>query len=329
MRRTAYAVVAAAVSLGAAPGASARIVATKGFGPGAGRIVIAHSDGSHLHRLAQGDDAQIAPNGKLVEVTNVDPGQQGTHPRVMVYRAAGGKPLFVIRRHLSLAWSADSTKLVGAETVNVTDERLVVVDAKTGARKGFLTGELGDATFSPDAKQIAFVRYDIGDDIGGTLQVIDLATRTVRTLAQHASTTIWGPGGIAFATLSGNSYRFSNISLIQGDGSGFRRLTHVAPRKASGFFPVDWSADGKRLLASYYDQNEPISYAIDAVNGGARRILRGVTPDALSDDGRSVIGHTGNPFCCSAAPINIVRVPWKGGKPHVLIRKAFDGSSSD
>ena len=41
MRRTAYAVVVAAVALGAAPVASARIVATKGFGPGAGRIVIA------------------------------------------------------------------------------------------------------------------------------------------------------------------------------------------------------------------------------------------------------------------------------------------------
>lgn len=318
---------AALVAPGAAP---ARIVATKGFGPGAGRIVIARSDGSHVHRLAEGDEAHIAPNGKLVAVTNYDPGQQGTHPRVMVYRATGGKPLFVIRKRIfPLAWSPDSRRLVGSEQHGISTQHLVVIDAVTGTRTTLLTAELGEAAFSPDSEQIAFVRYDIGDDIGGTLQVIDRATRTIRTLAQHASTAIWGPGGIAFATLSGNLYRFSNISLIQADGSGFRKLTHVAPRKASGFFPVDWSADGKRLLASYYDQNEPISYAIDTVNGGTRRIVRGVTPDALSDDGRSVIGHTGNPFCCSARPINVVRVPWKGGKPHILIRKAFDASSSD
>jgi hypothetical protein len=330
MRRTACAVVVAAVALGAAPIASARIVATKGFGPGVGRIVIAHGDGSHVHRLAQGDRAQIAPNGKLVQVSNYDPGQQATHPRVMVYRARGGKPLFVIREDISpISWSPDSTKLAGAERNGVGSQRLVVIDAETGARTTLLTGELGEVAFAPDAKQLAFVRYDIGDDIGGTLQVIDLATRTVRTLAQHASTTIWGARGIAFATLSSNSYRFSNISLIQADGSGFRKLTHVAPRKASGFFPVDWSADGKRLLASYYAQNEPVSYAIDVVNGGGRRIVSGVTPDALSDDGRFVIGHTGNPFCCSADPINVVRVPWNGGKPQILIRKAFRASSND
>ncbi len=325
-----YVVAAVVAGLVAAPAAPARLVATKGFFPGAGRIVIARSDGSHVHRLAQGDDAQIAPNGKLVEVSNFDPGQQGTHPRVLVYRARGGKPLFVIRRPISgIEWSADSTLLVGVESVGVTQDRLVVIDAETGVRTTLLTGDFDAPTFSPDATQVAFTSFGPGSNVGGTLQVVDLATRAVRTLAEHASQPLWGPRGIAFSTLSFNSYRFANLSLIQPDGSGFRRLTHVAPRKASGWFAVDWSGDGRRLLASYHNQVTPISYAIDAVNGGARVIARRVDPRALSRDGRTVIGGTGNPFCCSADPINVVRVPWNGGKPHILIRKAFDASSSD
>ena len=72
----------------------------------------------------------------------------------------------------------------------------------------------------------------------------------------------------------------------------------------------------------------PITYAIDPVKGGARRLVRGVYPEALSGDGRRVVGGTGNPFCCTADPINVVRVPWKGGKPQILIRKAFRASSS-
>jgi hypothetical protein len=323
------AVLGTALAIVGVPSASARLVATKGFGPGAGHIVIARGDGRHVHRLAEGDEAQIAPNGRLVEVTNFDPGQQGTHPRVMVYRARGGKPLFTIRRHIfPIAWSPDSTMLAGTESVGVTRDRLVVIDATTGARTTLLTGDFAAVTFSPDSAQVAYTSFGPGSDVGGTLQVIDLATLTVRTLAEHASQPVWGPGGIAFATLAHNSYRFANISLIQPDGSGLRRLTHAAPRQASGFFPIDWSADGRRLLASYFGAGRPRAYGIDVVHGGARLIAR-VEPQALSRDGRVVIGQTGNPFCCSAGPINVVRLPWTGGKPHILIRKAFDASSSD
>jgi len=140
---------------------------------------------------------------------------------------------------------------------------------------------------------------------------------------------VWGPNEIAFSTLSSNSYRFANISAIRPDGTGLRRLTHVAPRKTSGFSPVAWSDDGRRLLAGYYREGIPITYAIDAVHGGARVLARRVAPAALSHDGRVVIGETGNPFCCTNDPINVVRLPWTGGKPHILIKKAFGASSND
>jgi WD40 repeat protein len=321
-------VLAALIAPTAAP---ARLTAVKGFGPGDGHVVIAGSDGRHVHRLAQGDSAQISPNGKWVAILDADPGQQNFHPRLKVYRARGGKPLFVIRRGYGpLSWSADSTKLVGAETKGFsTIAHLVVIDARTGKRTTFLKGDLSSTTFSPDGSQVAYIRYDLGGNIGGTLQVIDLGSRVVRTLADRVGGLTWGPNEIAFTTLSSNSYRFSNIAAIKPDGTGLRRLTNVAPRKTSGFYPVDWSADGRRLLAGYYDQGIPRTYAIDPINGGVRLIARRVAPAALSRDGRTVIGETGNPFCCSNDPINVVRVPWNGGKPHVLIGKAFGASSSD
>ena len=48
-------------------------------------------------------------------------------------------------------------------------------------------------------------------------------------------------------------------------------------------------------------------------------IARGVYPQALSRDGRRVIGETGKAFCCLAHPINVVRLQWNGGQaahPH-------------
>ena len=330
LSRYATATVLAAILI-APTAAPARLTAIKGFGPGDGRVVIARSDGTHVHRLAEGDSAQISPNGRYVAVQNSDPGQQIFHPRLMVYRAGGGAPLFVVRRSYgSIAWSPDSQKLVGAERKGFSlTQHLVVIDAKTGARTTLLKGELGSAAFSPDGSQVAFDRYDIGGDIGGTLQVIDLASRTIRTLADRVGQFAWGPSEIAFSTLSSNSYRFANLAAIKPDGTGLRRLTHVAPRKTSGFSPVAWSDDGRRLLAGYYREGIPITYAIDAVHGGARVLARRVAPAALSHDGRVVIGETGNPFCCTNDPINVVRLPWTGGKPHILIKKAFGASSND
>jgi hypothetical protein len=71
-----------------------------------------------------------------------------------------------------------------------------------------------------------------------------------------------------------------------------------------------------------------LSFDIDAVNGGKRLIARGVEPQALTRDGRGVIGETGNPFCCGDDPVNVVRVPWRGGKRRILLHRAFSASFS-
>jgi hypothetical protein len=329
MRRAACAVLAVATALVASPAAPARVTGTAGFFPGGGKIVIAHNDGSHRRVLARGDLSWISPDGSRVAVMDWDRGQQGTHPRLKMLRAAGGPPAFVIRADLYPAvWSPDSTKLVAA----VRDQRLVLIDATTGAVTTLATGSFGEKSFSPDSSKVAVLHYGNGPTQGGAaLEVIDVATHSVQTIRRHVASPLWGPQAIAFADITrrhGNTVQ--NIATIQPDGTGFRRLTHIGPTTDfSGHFPQDWSADGRRLLTSFIGGTDALerAYGVDAVHGGAHLIARDFSPTALSRDGRFVIGNTGNPFCCSAAPVNVVRVPWRrDGKRRMLLHHAFSAS---
>ncbi len=94
--------------------------------------------------------------------------------------------------------------------------------------------------------------------------------------------------------------------------------------------PLAWSADGRRLLTSAkgLDGYWLNTYGVDAVRGGARLIARGVMPTAFSRDGRHIIGQKGDVSTTGFRYGTIVRVPWSGGKPRVLLRRALDASYS-
>jgi hypothetical protein len=326
--------VAAAVlttALVSVPAAGARLTATTGFEPGNGRIVVARDDGSHRRVLASGDVSWISPNGKLVAVADGDPGQQGTNPRLKLYRATGGPPRFVIRKNLwPAAWSPDSKTIVAPDN---TDDRLVLIDVATGAQTTLADGNFDWASVSPDSTQVAAVRYS--DDIAGesSLVVIDLATRTSRTIrSRDVGRPVWGPSGIVFATISRRrGHMFQNIATINTDGTGFRQLTHFdTPTRSepTGVYPVSVSGDGRRVLGSWLGLRAR-TYVVDLERGGARLVARGVAPVAFTRNGRHVIGETGNPFCCTADPINVVRVRIDGGKKRIVLRRAFAASMSE
>ena len=326
--------VAAAVlttALVSAPAAGARLSATTGFEPGNGRIVVARDDGSHRRVLASGDQSWISPDGKLVAVHDADPGQQGSNPRLKLYRATGGSPLFVIRENLWPAvWSPDSKTIVAPDNSN---DRLVLIDAATGTETTLADGNFDWTAVSPDSTQVAAVRYSGEYGSVWALVVIDLATRTSRTIrSRNAGRPLWGASGIVFGTISRRrGHMFENIATINSDGTGFRQLTHFdtpTESEPSGVYPKDVSGDGRRLLASRLGIRAG-TYVVDLERGGARLVARGVEPVAFTRNGRHMIGETGNPFCCTADPINVVRVPIAGGKPRILLRKAFAATMSE
>jgi hypothetical protein len=68
------------------------------------------------------------------------------------------------------------------------------------------------------------------------------------------------------------------------------------------------------------------AYAVDLSNGRLRKIADIKSADAISRDGQFVVGATGDATTTGVARSNIVRVPWAGGTPRVLIRGAWIAS---
>jgi hypothetical protein len=330
----------ALATLALAPAASATLTATVGrdLDVEAGqRIVIAENDGTQRRTLTTGEHSEISPDGTRVAVIDYDIRNfELVATTLKVLPVAGGPATLTIPADdlYLIGWSPDSATLLMGVTGN---DRLLAIDAATGQQTELLalgTGTFGRVSLSPDMTRLAYVQYpDRPVRRGGTLKVLDLAARTTTTLRRHVDGVVWGPRAIAFGMLTRRRGEVvSDIARIEPEGTGFRRLTRIRPTQIYfGLSPSAWSADGRRLLTSVrgidgYWRN---TYGVDAVDGGARLIARGVEPTAFSRDGRFIIGQTGDVECCGFRHSDIVRVPWKrGGKQRVLIRHAMNASYS-
>ncbi len=327
-----------AASLGA-PGTT--LLTVSRFGKGAAenrpaKIVIARADGSGSRVLTTGWLSYVSPDGSQVAVVDSDMNWY-TNQRLELYAPAGGAPTRVIDLGCThLYWSPDSTKLACVEhsTAAGKPTRLVLIDATSGAKTPLATGFFHpQLSFSPDSAGLAYVQNptETFNSARGKLKVIDLATRSVRTIRTGAvSAPAWGPTEIAFATAKRRGRNSTyDTAVVKPDGNGFRWLTRFRPtRDLWGPYPVAWSADGRRLLAGMRGMDAwtvQETYAIDAIRGGSRLIAHGVSPTALSRDGRYVVGQTWAEGTHRASS-TIVRVPWTGGKKRVLLRQAVEPS---
>jgi hypothetical protein len=319
--------------------AGAKLTASR-FGKGAAenlpaKIVLAQADGSASRIVTKAWFSFVSPDGSQVAVVDSDVNWY-TDTRLELFPSAGGTstgavPIDCIR----LYWSPDSSKLACIRFNAAGPSALLLIDAATLAvttlAKGFFDTQV---SFSPDSTQLAYVQLPKATYVStrAKLKVIDLATQAVKTVRSGGvAAPAWGPTQIAFATLKPRGRHLTfNVAAIRPDGSGFRRLTRFRPNaQLYGPTPVAWSSNGKRLLAGMegldaWTQRE--AYAVNAVHGGLRLIAHRVSPSALSLDGRYVIGQTGDAETTGLAGSNVVRVPWAGGKKHVLLHQAVEAS---
>jgi Tol biopolymer transport system component len=329
MPRVLVVLIASAALLAAPAAASATLVFGKQPSRGQPSIWAANDDGSGAVKLATGYyQPSISPDGTTVAALRQT--RSGAN-RLYVLPAAGGAPRRLLGNagFATVAWSPDSST-IAAET----GRRLMIVNVATGAVAALATGVFSGSppSFSPAGNLIAYSsavssRVNAATDVY-TVPVAGGAPTRLTTDGQSSSP-VWGPTQIAYSRgpFRRNDAPRLNIWLMNPDGSGQQRLTHVrVPTLLSGLSPVQWSANGGQLLANFNGQDTSQAYAVNPATGAAEDLgakpFDGTSAGAISRDGTTVLAQTGGlegPDPNQA----VVTIPFTGGAPTVLVRRGI------
>ena len=327
-RRTITTLLGATIALLAASPAHATLVYNKAKKNGLPRVFVADNDGKNAHRLGVGFSPTVSSDGRWVAWI------AGNDSDVVKLRLADrSRPAREIKPAGDvvgdLQFSPDAKWLgIDAGTrlwvYNIHDRESV--KAASGNIRGF--------SYSPDSKSVVFGTCGRNDafDAPADLYAFEIATkqRTRITRDRKSLNPLWGASGIVHdrqKPRQGDAPTY-NLFEIQPDGGSLRRITSLKITPLlSGLVPLELSADGKRLIAELIGQDTSAGYAVNPRTGSVRpftpgRFENGFVAANLTADGNTVLGHTGGPDPTNRH--NVVTMPYGGGKPKVLVRKAYD-----
>ncbi len=299
-------------------------------------VWIARDDGSAPRRLASGYCPRISPSGRTVVYERAGTRATRFTGSLMEVPARGGAPSVLVSRWrcaTSLAWSPDSRTLA-----TVAGRRLVLVDVASGVARTVATGAFFGVSFSPAGTKIVYAR---AARRGFPLSGADLYTARVGggpprriTRGGRSVDPVWGPAAIVLAgerrARRRNDVPKRDLYLVNPDGSGLRRLTRTQPPfQLAGLTAIEWSADGRRLLAELGGEDTNFAETVDASTGRVRNVghsrpgAPGIQGFRLSRDGRTILATTGLGYD-PAPPHDVITIPYGGGRPTVLARHAYD-----
>jgi Tol biopolymer transport system component len=316
--------IAAAAWLAAFPAAAgAALVYVKGPNSGHPVVWAARDDGTAPRRIATGSLPVISPDGKWVAWRDFA-------NNAVRLRKVRGRNVRKIAKSLSIgavAFSPDSKRLGMA-----LRRRLIVYDIAARASATVARGFINGFSFSPDSASLVYGTSgrDEAFDAPSDLYALELnSDNKMRVTRDRKSLNpLWGPNGeIVFdrqTRREGDAPRY-NLFGIHPDGGALRRITALRiPPLLSGLVPLEMSADGGRLLADFTGQDTSVGFAVNPRTGRTRALSKnmetGFMATDLSADGRKVLGQTGG--ADPANRHNVVTVPYAGGKPTVLVRRA-------
>ena len=322
---------ASAGGLAAASPYSQRLIAfEKGGSRGPASVWVARLDGSHARRHGTGGQPLVSPDGTIVAADDfADPDQ------LILYSAFGG-----VRERVklgsyatSLAFSPDSRYLLVAlagNGVKGTGGGLMVLDTSTGKRTVIVSGTIYGASFAPGSSDRIVYAKAASQAIRAPVNLEEIAVdgrQAARITSDgHSLWPVWGAKGIVFDR---ERYRGEQAApayqlWLMHDGHA-RQLTHQkVPALLDGLVPLQFSADGNRLVAEYEGEDTSWAYAVQLDPLKVRQVViagNGVQGHAISANGRSLLVDSGELF----NPPNrgeVQTVPFGGGKARKLVAGA-------
>ena len=323
-RRTKTMLLAAACALLVSAPAEAGLVYVTDPGADDAHVWVARDDGTQARRIGSGHSPKISPDGRWVAWV-----KDGSPDQVMMRLADRSRKARVVARSSAIAdlqFSPDS-KLLGL----VVGRRLFVYDIRERDEVKAASGSIRGFSFSPDSGSVAFGTAGTSgaSDAPSDLYSFSLEdeVRNRITRDRKSLNPLWGPAGIVHDRMRvrGGDAPSYNVFTIKPDGGSLRRITTLRiPGLMSGLVPLEQSADGRRLLANFVGQDTQVAFRVNLVNGKAKALdddfENGLVGFDLTADGRTVLGHTGGPD--PTARHDVVTVPYAGGDPEVLVRRA-------
>jgi Tol biopolymer transport system component len=327
------------VAMAVPAAAHATLTYTKGFNKP--KVYVAENSGKGARSIGPGSNSRISPNGEWIVYER----RTGENAEMRLYSVESGKSERLLnpwRESFVLAWSPDSTMIAATTGGGLNSPgSLYVIDVESGKRTKVATGYVNGVSFSPRSDEMVYgisqsqnipsksdiYRYAI---VGGT--------STPLSSDHNALDPLWSATGqIAFVRQLGaksRKYQPANQLFVMNDeGQRISQLSHTkVDPLASGLGPVQWSANGKRLLAEFGGQDQSYAVAVNAVTGAEKALTSdpesGFQGAALSADGRTVLGTTGLNFGGDSKP-SVVTVPFSGGPQKVLVVGGYNPTWSE
>jgi Tol biopolymer transport system component len=284
-------------------------------------VWLADADGSNARQIvANGWGDKLSPDGRQVTYS-IPNGEEHWTTNIKDVVRGDPRPLGEVS---VLAWSTDSKHLAVRN-----DTGLTLVDAESGETRDLASGAVGEASFSPDGKAIAFSRNNEKEAprLRSDIFVIRLSDDSESRLTNdgYSNQPVWGSDRIAFRRFHyEGDWPVGALYLMRADGSEVRRLATGKETPVPTFLGLDaleFSKDGKTLLGCAANEFlcSPVTFSVPDGEAHDLSVEKKAVTRALdlSEDGTQVLATAG---AFDGPPHDLYAIPSEGGRPQLLVK---------